>query len=342
MVSPLPLAKVDLVYSRSESRPNDYEVARRRFILWGVGLALAALLYFGVPAFFAWKHPISSSGGKYFIHRVVHPVPELAQDDPRWTFELLGPTYDTIGQAGCAITSAAMVLSSYGVDTDPSRLNQYLDLHQGYTPEGWVYWEKAAEVAPYGQVEKAYEDLPSYALIDQQVLAGNPVIVRLTLRNGHTHFVVIVGKQGWDYLIEDPARPPTWGVYPLKDLTREIQALRFYRVVPPVGMPALPKPVPPVIGPPLPASVTSPATVSTTRPPTYRSPRRRRRRRSRTIRKCNFAVLPVRNEGSPSFFPIRREAGGFATGLAGGRARLWGENHRNRDDSKDIPRSNCV
>ena len=134
---------------------------------------------------------------------------------------------DTVGQTGCALTSAAMVLSAYGVDTDPDRLNQYLTTHGGYTDQGWLYWEKAAEVAPGGQVEKAYEDAPSYALIDQNLLAGNPVIVRLKLHNGTTHFVVVLGKEGWDYLIQDPARPPAYGVYPLKVLTDHIEALRF-------------------------------------------------------------------------------------------------------------------
>ena len=59
------------------------------------------------------------------------------------------------------------------------------------------------------------------------------MIVRLTLRNETTHFVVIVGKQGWDYLTRDPARSPEWGVYPLKELTSRIEALRFYRLLPP-------------------------------------------------------------------------------------------------------------
>jgi hypothetical protein len=228
----VPLAKISLVYTRSDVNRAGHDVARRRLLLWTAGLLIAAAIYFGVPAFFAWKHVISSSGGHYFLHRVVIPVPVFTQDDPHWTLELLGPTFDTVGQAGCAVTSAAMVLSAYGVDTDPDRLNQYLTTHDGYTEDGWVYWEKAAEVAPGGQVEKAYEDLPSYALIDQNLMAGNPVIVRLTLPNGHTHFVVLVGKEGWNYLAQDPARSPSWGVYPLKDLTDRIEALRFFRVVP--------------------------------------------------------------------------------------------------------------
>jgi hypothetical protein len=234
----VPLAKLNLVYSRSErSRSGHYE-ASHRLLVWTIGILIIALLYFCVPRFFAWKHVISSSGGRYFIHRTVIPVPVFTQDDSRWTFELLGPTYQTIGQSGCAITSAAMVLAAYGVDTDPQRLNQYLTTHAGYTDNGWVYWEKAAEIAPASQVEKAYEDLPSYALIDQNILKGNPVIIRLTLQNGTSHFVVVVGKQGWDYLIQDPARPPSWGVYPLKDLTSRIDALRFFRVVPPQNDPS--------------------------------------------------------------------------------------------------------
>jgi hypothetical protein len=228
----VPLTKLSLVYRRSEAHQPGQDVAGHRLLLWGGGILIAAALYFGVTAFFAWKHVISSSGGHYFLHRVVIPVPAFTQNDLHWTFELLGPTFDTMGQSGCAVTSAAMVLSAYGVDTDPGRLNQYLTTHNGYTDDGWVYWEKAAQVAPGGQVEKAYEDLPSYALIDRNLLAGNPVIVRLTLRNGTTHFVVLLGKEGWDYLVQDPARDPSWGVYPLKELTGRIEALRFFRVVP--------------------------------------------------------------------------------------------------------------
>ena len=229
----VPLAKLSLVYTRADTQRDGHDIALRRIVLWGGGLLVAAALYFGVPAFYAWKHVISSSGGRYFVDRVQIPVPVYTQHDPRWALELLGPTFDTIGQTGCAIASASMVLSAYGVETDPQRLNDYLNTHGGYTVQGWLYWEKAAEVAPAGQVEKAYEDLPSYALIDENLQEGNPVIVRLTLRNGTTHFVVLLGKEGWDYLVQDPARPANYGVYPLKQLTGRIEALRFFRVVPP-------------------------------------------------------------------------------------------------------------
>jgi hypothetical protein len=225
----VPLAVLSAVHRRD--LVNKPARNHRRLKVWLGGLALAAAIHFGTLAFWNWKHPVSSSGGRYFVHRVVIPVPVFQQNDPRWTFDLLGPTIDTLGQAGCAVTSAAMVLGGYGIDTDPQRLNNYLTTHGGYTEQGWIYWEKAAELAP-GRIEKAYEDLPTYALIDQNLLAGNPVIVRLTLPNGHPHFLVLVGKDGWDYLAQDPARSATWGIYPLKDLTDHIEGLRFYRVLP--------------------------------------------------------------------------------------------------------------
>jgi hypothetical protein len=239
---PVPLAHLSPVWPP----PRDqyvWEIGRGR--LWLIALAIILFFHFAVPAFFNWKHVISSSGGRYFVHRTVIPVPPLQQDDPLWGDQLLGNTIDTLGQEGCAITSAAMVLRAYGVDTDPQRLNAYLTTHGGFVGDGLLVWEKAAEVGG-GQVQKAYEDLPSYALIDANILKGNPVIVRVHLRNGTTHFVVIVGKQGWNYLIRDPARPPEYGVYPLRDLVSRIEALRFYKIVPPPPLIAVkPAPLPP-------------------------------------------------------------------------------------------------
>ncbi|HEY2343616.1 MAG TPA: C39 family peptidase [Chthoniobacteraceae bacterium] len=188
---------------------------------------------FGLVEFVGfWKNwhylgAIEPSGGAYFPIRLELPVPSFRQNDPRWGKDLLGPTSDTVGGAGCALSSAAMVMSYYGIDTDPQRLNQFLNEHEGYTPQGWIYWEKAADLAP-DHVHKAYEDLPSYCLIDCNLLHRNPVIVRLKLASGTTHFVVIAGKQGYDYLTRDPGVAAGRGLYPLRERGSKIYALRFY------------------------------------------------------------------------------------------------------------------
>lgn len=184
------------------------------------------------------KRPLSASGGLYFPNPVVLNVPQFLQGDPHWKDDLLGPTPSTLGGEGCALTSAAMVLSFYGADVDPGRLNRFVTDTKGYTDAGWLYWEAAAAYPP-SLVEKAYEDAPSYFLIDWNLLHGNPVIVRLRYPNGITHFVVIVGKKGWDYLVRDPGSGGLRGVYPLKDFGSPIEALRFYRKLPPLAAPQM-------------------------------------------------------------------------------------------------------
>ncbi len=195
------------------------------FILLGTFAALIG--YAHLQDVWARKGKIEPSGGRYFFTRVELDVPAFRQGDERWRGDLLGPTENTLGAEGCAVASAAMVLASYGIDTDPQRLNAYLQTHDGYTPQGWLYWEKAAELGA-GHVRHAYEDLPSYELIDANLARGNPVIVRLRLPSGITHFVVIAGKDGFDYLTRDPGSGAAKGLYPLRDFGSPIEALRFY------------------------------------------------------------------------------------------------------------------
>ena len=177
------------------------------------------------------KGIIDPSGGRYFFHRVELAVPSFRQSDERWRRDLLGPTRNTLGAEGCAVASAAMVLASYGYDTDPQRLNHFLQGNGGFTPQGWLYWEKAAELSD-GHLRHAYEDLPSYDLIDANLQRGNPVIVRLRLPSRITHFVVIAGKQGFDYLTRDPGAGAAKGLYPLREFGSRIEALRLYEKLP--------------------------------------------------------------------------------------------------------------
>ncbi len=204
--------------------------ARRRLFFGGLLVALLGLLGLsGVRFWRDWNQlgPIAPSGGVYFLRRVELAVPSYRQNDPRWGQELLGPTENTLGAEGCAVSSAAMVLGFYGIDTDPQRLNAFLNAHEGYTPQGWIYWEAAAEFAP-GRIRHVYEDAPSYRLIDTNLDRGNPVIVRLRFPSGVTHFVVIAGKSGFDYLTQDPGAGAGRGLYPLRELGCQIEALRFY------------------------------------------------------------------------------------------------------------------
>ncbi|HEY5791881.1 MAG TPA: cysteine peptidase family C39 domain-containing protein [Chthoniobacterales bacterium] len=199
------------------------------------GLLLAALLI--CAAYWAWTWtrpgPLSPSGGLYFPARVEIPLPHFAQADPRWGGLPLGSTPSTIAGEGCAVAAAAMVLAGYGAAIDPGKLNAFLTARPGgYTPEGWIYWEKAAEIDPAltAKLLPHYEDAGSYFWLDWNLFRGNPVIVRLRYGNGTTHFVVVVGKQGRDYLVLDPGHGFGKGVYPLREFGSDIEAIRFYRL----------------------------------------------------------------------------------------------------------------
>jgi hypothetical protein len=195
-----------------------------------IGLIVLFVL-FGLFFLWCWPRHIGGSGGLPIPGEILISVPQFLQGDPRWRDDPLGDTPGTLGGEGCAIASASMVLGHYRMSVDPKHLNRFLREHNGFEGQGWLRWESAAEFAP-GLIEKAYEDLPSFLRIDWNLLRGNPVIVRIRRPAGITHFVVIVGKRGLDYLIRDPAGSGGGLVYPFRELGVPIEALRYYRRLP--------------------------------------------------------------------------------------------------------------
>jgi hypothetical protein len=207
-----------------------------RLTLLVIALSIVGSLVFGWVRWQRWQQdwnrlgPLEPSGGLYFQPRLELKVPIFAQADERWRNDRLGNTPASLAAEGCAVASAAMVLASYGVDTDPGRLNKLVTEADGYEGQGWLKWEAAAEVT--GNVaRKVYEDDPSYRLIDENLRRRNPVIVRLRTEGGITHFVVIAGKDGYDYLVCDPGAGAAKGIYPLKEFGSKIEKLRFYEKV---------------------------------------------------------------------------------------------------------------
>jgi len=154
-------------------------------------------------------------------------VADFAQDDPRWGQVRLGPSTDTLADQGCALTSVVMVLNYHHVRCDPSVLNHFLFQHDGYDEEGLLDFDRVVDFAP-GKVRLDYQGDPSYARLDRNLLAGNPVIVQLTLYGGYRHFVVVMGKQGCDYLARDPAADPSNSLVALRSLSPRIEQQFVY------------------------------------------------------------------------------------------------------------------
>jgi hypothetical protein len=221
--------------------PNPIDLKRPQARSLRITIAVIVLTIFG-SMFFGWLRwkrfdaewkkigPVEATGGIYQQPRLELKVPIFRQSDPKWGQDKLGTTPASLAAEGCAVASAAMVLAAYGIDTDPGRLNKYLTENAGYVGTGWIVWEKAAEISG-GKFEKAYEDPPSFWLIDNNLRAGNPVIAKLRAKDGTNHFVVICGKDGYDYLTSDPGTAEGRGVYPLKEYGSKIEGIRFYRRV---------------------------------------------------------------------------------------------------------------
>jgi len=135
----------------------------------------------------------------------------FSQNDPRWKNDQLGksafsdlvPNYSyTMGNAGCAITSIAMVLKSKGIDVDPQRLNWWLADHHGVSSYGFVIWNT---ITGY---DAAITKINNYTYanwdaINSELDNGGAAVVGLRVGN-NAHFVVITDKIDGQYYINDP------------------------------------------------------------------------------------------------------------------------------------------
>lgn len=125
--------------------------------------------------------------------------------------------------AGCAITSLADVLASYGpslpdgTSTDPGHLNHYLGQKRGTHSGCLIYFEPAARAVSYNPLHNDFPQTTSLATrlqhIDSALAAGNLVIAGVRQRTEGQHFVVLYEKApvpapdgSPDYRIVDPFR----------------------------------------------------------------------------------------------------------------------------------------
>lgn len=151
-----------------------------------------------------------------------------SQQDPQWKKDILGfgDPGDTIGYVGCALTSVAMLLSGHGYAETPKTLNQKLKNVDGFVSAG-IRWGAVSQVYPNVTL-KAFipcstSDAP-LAQIDTALATGQPAIVQVdnSPADGiQTHWVMLYGKTGDDYLMLDP-----WPYQ--SDVTKEDSLMKRY------------------------------------------------------------------------------------------------------------------
>lgn len=121
------------------------------------------------------------------------------QCDAQWGSQNLGTCALTICQAGCAMTSVAMILATRGVQTNPSILNSWLNNNSGYADGCDIYW---GIVDDFGKTSYQGMETASYSTVCAGVAAGHGVVANV--RDG-THWVLITGCSSPNlYNVNDP------------------------------------------------------------------------------------------------------------------------------------------
>lgn len=199
-------------------------------------LAVRVIVYGAlvIAAISVWKkmHPanpnaIPSAGGKSLSiqPRAVGAV--FLQRDPLWIDDRLGSTQETLGSVGCLVCSVAMAANALGEHTTPKELNAALSKTDGYTKDGWLVWSKLAPVFSE-RVEAVISDRPSHADMDDALQRGEFPLVKFFIYGVVPHWVVVVGKEGTDYLIHDPLED-TPEPFRLSEQAEEIHSVRYLR-----------------------------------------------------------------------------------------------------------------
>lgn len=164
-----------------------------------------------------------------------------SQQDPQWKNNKIGGGPDTIGYIGCALTSTAMLVSSWGYNETPDTLNQKLTAIGGFIDEA-IVWSKVSAIYPQIQstgLTICQSSAAPLSQIDDSLAAGQPVIVEVDYSPDpglQTHWVLVYAKQGNDYLIQDPwPNPPETNQVTLmsrfsqgQPLQRAIKAVAWY------------------------------------------------------------------------------------------------------------------
>lgn len=189
--------------TRPAARTRRFALPRRAGRGFLVGLAAALVLLAPGSAWAA----ASSAPSSPSIN-----VPLVLETDKLWKTHQLGTCPGLrLGNAGCAVISTAMVYAKYGVAVSSSVgvgmnqdiLNAWLHDNGGYTadPGGGVCDVIWGHLPP-GVLHVGYDR--SVAHLDAELAAGWPVIALVHTLKWPMHFVVITGRHGGTYDINDP------------------------------------------------------------------------------------------------------------------------------------------
>lgn len=203
-------------------------VKYHRYAVYGLLIAVAAV------AAFAWStgtapeaRAISSSGGVPLTATNTPALPYQLQTDPAWAGETVGGSGEPLSSVGCTVCCVSMAFCQLGLETTPKELNSKLKQLDGYTGSGLLNW-KAAEKASCNTIAIEIPSTPTHEAIDSAVQKGNPVLTKVLLWESVPHWVLIVGKDGTEYLVKNPLSQDK-AIHRLSEFSKKIQSIRIAR-----------------------------------------------------------------------------------------------------------------
>lgn len=129
----------------------------------------------------------TGSDGSYFSQR-----------DARWANQNIANSSENILSVGCLLTSVSMVAKHLGDNVTPSSIASDVSRFYGSTAYMSLPWKSVGGRSYYGGIN-----------VDQELANNNYVIVGVGgCANGGSHFVVLIKKDGNDYIMHDPIYGP--------------------------------------------------------------------------------------------------------------------------------------
>jgi hypothetical protein len=140
----------------------------------------------------------------------------LSQRDPRWRHVRLGFSGLTIGSDGCTLTCLTMIANGLGYSETPATLNdklRALGLGKGYRGPRMV-WAGLPRALPQiklaGYIGRDADSIDMQR-VDAALAANKPVLCEVDLSPApgfQNHWILLVAKEGDDYVIHDPWTVP--------------------------------------------------------------------------------------------------------------------------------------
>lgn len=144
----------------------------------------------------------------------------MKQSDELWKKDPMGTNGRTIGDAGCLITTIAMVARKYGANVTPRDINEYLRNNNGYTAGTSYLNRNPNKAVEFLEKETGlnfeYQEINTKQL-NQNLLDDKPAIMHVINRSNKKdpdgHWVLVTGfdKSG-NYEVVDAAtgKPDTY------------------------------------------------------------------------------------------------------------------------------------